>query len=123
MNSTHVHYLIGCHDGDDWPNIGFIVPEKALEARKGWYPQRRSLSAWLNRGLTYTPENWCGGSWHFTPVTRTTFFTTLETLENLNGTEWTTVQCKNVWNFFGLIGYDYKKKKFTYPLDTITLLG
>ncbi len=123
MNSTHVHYIIACHESNDLPNIGFIVPERTLEARKGWYPQRRSLGAWLNRGLTYTPEKWCGGSWYFTTATRTTLLTSLETLESLNGTEWVTVQCKNVFNFFGLIGYNYKKKRYEYPLDPISLLG
>jgi len=69
-----------------------------------------------------SPAKWAGGSWFFTKTTNATFFSSLETLETLNGTEWTTVQCANVWEFFGLIGYNHKKKRYQYPLDTITLL-
>ena len=122
---SNTNYLVACHESDSEPNIGFIVPEAAtpLVPRRGAYPQRRSIATWLNKGHTMTPPNWAQGSWFFTRVTSTTFFTTLETLETLNGTEWTTIQCANVWDFFGKIGYDYKKKKYTHPLDTITLIG
>jgi hypothetical protein len=131
VNGTRVNYIIACHDRnkgaigyDNEPNIGFIVPEKAtpLVPRRGAYPQCRSLAAWLNKGHTMTPANFAGGSWFFTMTTNNTFFSSLEMLEYLNGTEWTTVQCANVWHFFGLIGYNYKNKRYEYPLDSITLL-
>ena len=123
--STQVNYIIACHESDNEPNIGFIVPEKAtpLVPRRGPYAQCRSLAAWLNKGHTMSPPNWAGGSWFFTRTTNSTFFSSLETLETLNGTEWTTDQCANVWDFYGKIGYDHKKKKYSYPIDTITLLG
>ena len=124
MNSPHVHFIIACNEKDNTPNIGFIVPEKALTAqpRRGQYPQRLAYGAWKT-WHDQSPVWPFSGQWYFTGIPSDNFFSTLETLQTLQGKEWRTHQCVNVWDFFGKIGYNYKKKRYEYPLDIITLLG
>jgi len=123
MNNPHINFIIACNEKDDTPNIGFIIPEKSLptQPRRGKYPQRLAYGAWKVWQNICPPWPF-SGQWHFTGIDSNNFFSTLETLQTLNGTEWTTVQCINVWDFFGKIGYNYKNKRYEYPLDIITLL-